>query len=95
MPFCRPITRGHLSAQADNKLKYRYSYTTRTRTYIEEHDVSVREVGLKGGAVVQEIGAVGSDRAALVGGAVRRGRRLPPHKQPSIGHLQARVARQR
>lgn len=49
-----------------------------TNTYIEEHDVSVREVGLKGGAMVEEISSVGGDRAALVGRAVGRRRRLPP-----------------
>lgn len=59
--------------------------TTATRTYIEEHDLCVREVGLKGGAVVVEVGSVGGDRAAVVDGAVGRRRRLPPNNRCSRG----------
>lgn len=58
------------------------------KTYIEEHDVSVRQVGLKGCAVVEEIGSVGCDRAALVARAVGRDRRLPRQTTRDTRHGQ-------
>lgn len=64
--------------------------TNGTRTYIEEHDVSVREVGLKGGAVVVDIGSVGGDGAALVGRAVRRGRGLSRTQTTRLYHVSSR-----
>lgn len=50
------------------------------RTYIEEHDVSVRKIGFKGGSVVDERGTICCDGAAFLRALRRRRLRQPRNK---------------